>query len=261
MKSQRSTEAWKAVIFALVALFALSGAAPIMAQDGDDVDAADESEAGEDKSSNPLADIDHSDVVVDPSLWILDLEIKKIRTITMLEGPFKGQVFWYLLYNVENKGDEDRATHLSITAKSDRKKSYVDTYVGSVERAVERKVGRPLWGRADLVKAQKDRDPKGDGAKTFNYTTFESGKKRQCVAIFNKLDPGANKIVISFRGLSNDFHLITNEDGSREIEERVYQLRYERPADEYEINLDRFHLRKKEWVKKRVKLTIPESAE
>jgi hypothetical protein len=113
---------------------------------------------------------------------------------------------------------------------------------------------RQLWGKTDLFEEQKDRDPKDS---FYHHTTFKAGEKRACVAVFNKLDPGANHIKIRVRGLSNDLHLTSTTDGKRMIEERVFALEYNRPGDEYEINLDRFIQVKKGWVKERTELVIP----
>ncbi len=223
--------------------------APLGAQDDDEGDSA---------VSGASATVDHSNITVDPRLWVLSFNVDAVKTITPLEGPSKGQVFWYMLYTVENQSDEPREAYISVTATSDQKKTYADTNLASVEAAVERKVGRPLWGKSDLFEAQKDRESSDT---KYHYTTFAPREKRRCVAVFNRLDPGANAISITVRGLSNDFRLITRDDGSREIEERIYQIRYERPADEYEINLDRFHLKQKGWTKQRIPLVIPPAAD
>jgi hypothetical protein len=199
-----------------------------------------------------------AEVLVDPSLWVLDFEVKKVSTVSIVEGPFKGEVHWFMVYSVENKSDEERPTYLAITAASDRKKIYTDRQLTEVERAIERKIGRPLWGRTDLFEEQKDRDPKDT---RYQYTTFKAREKRECVAVFGKVDPGANKIEIQVRGLSNDHHLIQKDDGSRFVEERVYEIRYERPEDVYGINLDRFTMKGKGWLKKQVEMVISEAKE
>ena len=58
----------------------------------------------------------------------------------------------------------------------------------------------------------------------FLYFPFKAGKVLDCVAIFNKLDPGATDITITIDGLSNDLNLMKREDGSRQIESRIYVL-------------------------------------
>ena len=240
----------------------LVGFSPAFAQEEDDDDFEDDDDSEEDNGDfedegDEAGDsdvVDHSNIVVDSSLWILDFNLDRVGSITMLEGPFKGQIFWCMTYSVENKSATERNAYISITAESDRRKRYADIYLGDVERAVERKVGRPLWGKTDVNAARKDLDPT-DAA--YHYNEFKPGEKRDCVAIFGELDPSTNNIKIIVRGLSNDYHLVETEDGDREIEERVYEIFFHRPGDEYAINLDRFIQKKKGWAKKRTKLVIP----
>ena len=220
----------------------------------EDDDYEEDDEEDDEDAARARGEVDHSGVVVDSSLWVLDFHVGRVASITMLEGPFKGRIFWYMTYTVENKSETARNAYLSITAESDRRKRYADIHLGSVERAVERKVGRPLWGKSEALLAKKDLDPT-DAA--YHYSEFKPGEKRESVAVFGELDPGSNNIKISVRGLSNDYYLIEKEDGDREIEERVYEVLLHRPGDGYAINLDRFIQKKKGWAKKRTKLVIP----
>lgn len=216
--------------------------------------------AQDDESADATAE-ERTPLLTDPSLWVLDFDVVKVRSITLLDGPSKGVVFWYMIYTIENKTGEDRRAYISVTATSDKKKTYADVVMPDVERAIERKFGQPLWGKDDLRKAREkeERDTKDP---FYNYETFVSGKKRKCVAVLHRLDPRANKIKITVRGLSNDLKLIQNDDGTRTVEERVYALEYERPKDQYKINLDRFIPKRKGWSKIRTDLVIPgESAD
>lgn len=232
-------------VMALVMALALSAEA-VRAQDLDDFDTAD---ASREESS---AD---AELLLDPSLWVLDFEVEKVRSVTLLEGTRRGEVYWCMIYTLRNRTGEDRDAYISVTARSDDGRLYSDIYMPEVERAVERKLKRPLWGRSDLFQLQKERE---DSDEYFNYTTIEAGETRRCVAVFNKLDPGANHIEITVRGLSNDLKLIDLDDGTQVIEERVYVLRYERPEDRYDISLDRFFNRAKGWSKLQTPLVIPE---
>jgi len=211
--------------------------------------------AQDDEPADATAE-ERTPLLTDPSLWVLDFNVVKVRSITLFDGPRKGVVFWYMIYTIENKTGEDRRAYIAVTATSDKKKTYSDVVMPDVERAIERKFGQPLWGKADVRKAQEkeERDTKDP---YYNYETFASGKKRTCVAVLHRLDPRANKIRITVRGLSNDLKLIQNDDGTRTIEERVYALDYERPKDQYKINLDRFIPKRKGWSKIRTDLVIP----
>ena len=166
MKVRKSADTSGRVARSLWLLFVLTVASgPVLAQDQDSA----------------------GDVPIDPSIWILDFHIEAVRNITLLEGPRQGEVYWCMVYQVENKSSEERSAYISVSAVSDRDKSYTDTLLPEVESAVERKFGQPLWGKTNLQAEQKDRQP---GDELYNYTTFKPGEKRRCVAVLHKLDPG-----------------------------------------------------------------------
>ena len=193
----------------------------------------------------------------DDDLWALDFKFQKLRMITPRRGPGKGRTYWYMVYTLENKTGEDREFFISITATSNRNKTYSDLFLPSVERDIERKEGREghLWGKTDKYEILSQRDPEDD---KYNYTTIRANEKdaekRYCVAVFNKLDPNANKITIRVAGLSNDIEEVTSEVGSIEIRERVRELQFERIGDEYEITKDTFKLIGKRWIKKTLRI-------
>jgi len=193
-------------------------------------------------------------------VWVLDFTFQKVAVFQPTEGVRRGEVYWYMLYRIENKTGQDRAAYITVSARSDKDKSYASTYLPDVEALVERKVGKPLWGRADEAQALKERADKGEltsDKATFNYFAFKAGEVRDCVAIFNKLDPGASKVSITVEGLSNDVHLIEREGSGRKIQSRVFALELERPGDEYAMSLDRFRLKAKGWTKKLTDLVVP----
>lgn len=205
---------------------------------------------------------DYSGVETDPSLWVLQVDVLKVKAITLLEGPSRGKLYWYVVYQVENKGKDDREAFVSVSAISDDnnapQRNYESVPVADVERAVERKLGQSLWGSSDRVEEQKGLEPEDSG---FLYSTFKGGEKRKCVAIMNRLDPTANRIKIHFRGLSNDPKLVEKDSGERVIQERVFEVEYYRPGDGFDIPLDRFMFRKKDWLTVETKLEIPEPSE
>ena len=183
--------------------------------------------------------------------WVLDFEPVHLRMISPREGLGTGRVYWYLVYRLGNTSKENRDCFVNITAVSDNNKQYADLYLPSVERAIEKKEGQPLWGKTDeyaIISKRKPDDPK------YNYITLKAGEKRLCVAVFNHLDPNANKITISISGLSNEIRYVSKEDGTKELEERVRELYFERPGDEYAITADSFKAVGKEWVKKKIQL-------
>ncbi len=178
--------------------------------------------------------------------WVVEFEFKALRMITPSVGLGSGKVYWYMLYTLSNPSTVDRELYVQITASSDNNKEYADLFLPSVEKAIERKENAPLWGKANLFESSRLRKPKDP---RHNYTTLRAGEKRECVAVFDRLDPNANKVLIRVAGLSNEIKEILKEDGARILEQRIRELHFERPGDEHAITLDSFTLMDKGWVK------------
>jgi len=190
--------------------------------------------------------------------WVIDFEPKHLRMISPKSGMGAGRVYMYLLYTLTNGTKEDREIFVDITASSENGKQFSDIFLPSVEKEVERKEGSSdLWGKSDLVILQAKKKP--DDPK-YNYVTLKAGERRSCVAIFNRLHPNAQKLKIQVAGLSNEIRGVTKEDGSRELEERIRELSFERTGDEYAITLDTFTLTGKEWTKKKVPISAAPAA-
>jgi hypothetical protein len=174
--------------------------------------------------------------------------------ISPKDGLGAGRVYWYLTYNLKNAGGEDRDVFLEISASSDNGRTYSDMYLPSVEREVEKKEADPnLWGKADIhaLASKRERDdPK------YGYFTLKAGEKRRCVAVFNRLDLNANKITIRVAGLSNEIGRVVKDDGTKELEERIRELYYERAGDEYAATLDTFVMKGRDWTKRRVTAAV-----
>tara|TARA_B100000809_G_scaffold133029_2_gene130784 strand:+ start:2404 stop:3144 length:741 start_codon:yes stop_codon:yes gene_type:complete len=178
--------------------------------------------------------------------WTLDIQPVKFRMVTPRIGGNKGKTYWYMIYTLENRTGADRNFFLSITAKSDRKKTYSDLFLPSVERAIQRQEGRPLWGKADKFKKLKD---KSAGDRKFSYTRIKDGEKRLCVAVFNEFENTSKNITIRTTGLSNDIEVIIDTDGRTLLRERIRLMHLSRPGDEYEVTLDSFKNLRMEWQK------------
>ena len=191
--------------------------------------------------------------------WVIDFEPKHLRMISPKSGMGAGRVYMYLLYTLTNPTKEDREIFVDITATSENGKQFSDIFLPTVEREIERKEGNSdLWGKSDLVALQakkKSDDPK------YNYVTLKAGERRSCVAIFNRLHPNAQKLKFQVAGLSNEIRGVTKDDGTRELEERIREISFERTGDEYAITLDNFTLTGKEWIKKKVPISAGPAAE
>ena len=180
-------------------------------------------------------------------IWVLDFKVKALRMYSPKSGPHKGVVYWYMLYELENKTGADREVFVSVQAESDGKKRYRDTFLPSVERGIERSLGKAYWGQTDRFKILKERDPSDPN---YHYTTLEDGQKIQGIAVFNRIDKGADSIKIEIFGLSNDREEVDGEDGKRGVKERVRVFQFKRRGDEYEIDQDSFRKLGREWIKK-----------
>ncbi len=243
-----------AALWAVLVAFIVSPAGTLRAQAPEGEKAESKAEGSEASAAAAKAPAPGADY------WVLDFTMQKVATFQPSEGPHRGQTYWYMLYRIENKTGQNREAHLAITAQSDKKKTYADTYLPDIEALIERKVGKPLWGKTDRSQILKERAEKGEAASekaTFNYFPFTNGEWKDCVAIFNQLDPNSNKVTISIEGLSNDIKLIHPEGGERQIQSRVYVLELERPGDEFAMNLDRFHLVRRGWIRKMTALALP----
>ena len=81
-----------------------------------------------------------------------------------------------------------------------------------------------LFSRADLL----EKNGAGDLGLKVN-----AGQKIECVAIFNAIDPEADKIMVDFHGLVDDIDVEELPGGTLKLTERVLRLNFERPGDEF----------------------------
>lgn len=205
-------------------------------------------EAGDGASAEKTGEKAGVDAAQGPSnFWLIDFEFKALRMISPQRGLGSEKVYWYMLYTLSNPSKESHELYVQISASSDHNKEYADLFLPAVEKAIERKENAPLWGKVDLFETSRKKKPSDP---KYNYTVLKAGEKRSCVAVFNRLDPNANKITIHVAGLSNEIKEVAKEDGSRLLEERIRDIQFERPGDEHAITLDSFKLMGKEWVKK-----------
>ena len=189
--------------------------------------------------------------------WNLDFKFQALRMFTPRGGAQKGRVYWYMLYSLENKSKEDREFYVSVTARSDRNKSYSDLFLPAVEKGIEKKLDTPLWGQIDRFRILSKRNPEDDG---YNYTTIEAGEKRSCIAVFNKLDANANRVTIEISGLFSDLEVVSQEDGTITYKERARVLQFKRLGDEYEVAQDPFQLIGRDWIKRESRLKPAEGS-
>ncbi len=185
----------------------------------------------------------------DPGIARLELKFERPRQITVFGGkgndlrpdgvPGSGRTYWYLPYTIENKSGIDSTFHLGMRASSDKNRRYTDIALPWVEKAVERRERKRLFSRVDMLKK------KGAGELGID---FAAGDKRECVAIFNAIDPEADRIIIDVHGLIDDIQVEELPDNGVRLTERVLRLEFHRPGDEFFTSMDSFQFEKKNWV-------------
>jgi hypothetical protein len=109
-----------------------------------------------------------------------------------------------------------------------------------VEKVIERREGKPLFSRVDLLKK--------NGAADLGMG-ISAGEKWECVAIFNAIDPEADHIIVDVYGLVDDIEVEEMPDGGLKITERVIRIQFHRPGDEFFTSMDSFLFKKKDWVR------------
>ncbi len=153
----------------------------------------------------------------------------------------EGRLYWYLPYTLENKGEKEAKFFVTVRAKSEKGRRYSDLALPAVEKKVEKLEKKKLFSKTDLLE-NKERL----GA----YQVFPSGKKEECVAIFNPIDPEADIITIEVHGLVDDLEIKELPGGGYNVTERVLVLTYARPGDEFYTSLDAFEFKSREWTKR-----------
>jgi len=195
----------------------------------------------------------------DPGIARLELKFERPRQITVFGGegndlrpdgvPEAGRTYWYLRYTVENKSGIDGTFHVGIKARSDKNRRYANIALPWVEKAIERREGKMLFSRADLL----EKNGAGDlGLKVI------AGQKIECVAIFNAIDPEADKIMVDFHGLVDDIAVEELPGGILKLTERVLRLNFERPGDEFYTSMDLFQFKKKKWMMNTLEFSGPD---
>ena len=53
-------------------------------------------------------------------LWVLGFTFQKVAVFQPTEGVRRGEVYWYMLYRIENKTGQDREAYITVSARSDK---------------------------------------------------------------------------------------------------------------------------------------------
>ncbi len=185
---------------------------------------------------------------------LLELKWEAPKTVVIYPGSkdtqsdvsatSSGRVYWYMPYRLTYKGTNPAKFFVSVRATSDKRgdtvPSYRDLVLPHVEKKIERLEQRELISKGDLISDSKTDE--------YRYVSYQPGEAKQCVAIFNPLDPEADEIRVYVHGLVNDVKMEDLGGGKFKIEERVLLITFERPGDELYPTLDDIKFKSKKWI-------------
>jgi hypothetical protein len=185
-------------------------------------------------------------------VFILGVEPGKVRTTTIGREP-EIERYWYLPFTLVNEDQEDHSFFLEVSAESDKKREYRNLAHPIVKEKARRRLGvregETFWDAHDLTTNHEPTDTAAAFPRKLDLPVIKAGEKVRCVAIFRGPDPEADKIVVSFRGLTNDVQSIkTGTPNERKLVERIFQLTFERPGDEFYRTDDAIEYVGRQWV-------------
>ena len=159
--------------------------------------------------------------------WSLELKPVKMDRV-LVTSPAGTTAYWYLVYRINNPMDVSVPLSLFIRAHSDvGKKSYVEWYSAEALKIVAAKEGRPLKGVQEM---------RGE---------IGPGETLEAVALFRNVHEGTDLLKIEVRGL---WDRVYTEKDKLIVEDKILNLYYYKPGDEYYPQFDRFYFKKHEWV-------------
>lgn len=200
------------------------------------------------------------------SIWFLKFAHGAPRRVALGDeyGGRKVDVYWYMLYALENDGDEDRRIFIDITATSDTSGEphrYQDGYHPQVYERILKRVRADEGDELELWSQPEVTTPPSAGAGDataprplgepfeLNLRVLKKGQRQRCVAIFHAMDGEMDDLAIDVRGLTNDVRTKTVSEHERKVVEWVYRIEYSRPGDEFYTPDDPLFLVREGWRK------------
>jgi hypothetical protein len=191
-----------------------------------------------------------NDIARSAPQWTLEFKHEKPRRIVVKMDERAPEAYWWFPYTLKNNDKDEHAFSVHIAAESDKGKNvakYYDVAVPEVTADIRKllglKEGEPLWTQIEVTSippgqqhqppATSTPPPGGESAK-IALPVLKSGEQIKCAAMFRGLDPEMDKLTITVRGLSSDIEVETLEQPfRRKMRERVLELVYESPGDEF----------------------------
>lgn len=220
--------------------------------------------------------------VLAEKIWILKFTHEHPKRIQLDEdtGDFKS--YWYMTYTLVNEDEDDHKFLLDIVAESDKGFAYHDGYHPRVASLIARRhrlepeelrtsrevsLALPrdssLKQEADPETASPQYDDLSPTARRskaneyaadlrvprqINLPVLKAGEIWRCVAVFDRWDNEFDHLTIRVSGLTNDVVIKSERPHERSVTERVLELRYERPGDEFWTPDDLLTFLDRKWV-------------
>jgi hypothetical protein len=201
--------------------------------------------------SLPLAAPARGDDYASKKIWQLEFEYGMPKRITLgLEPNIEN--YWYLPFTLKNPDEQDHSFFLEISAVSDKNYTYRNIAQAQVRERVRRRLGiRPgekFWTAEDVTTAHEPTDVNAPFPRSLDLPVIKAGETVKCAAIFNGWDREMDRLTITIRGLTNDVIVTKTAPHERKLSERVLQLMYERPGDEYYRSEDPVEFVGRQWT-------------
>ncbi len=189
--------------------------------------------------------------IASKKIWMLEFEHQKPFRVTIGKEPHL-ENYWVLPFTLANPDAEDHGFFLEVAATDDKGHHYRSLAHPIVKDIARRRLGvregDALWSHEDLTIPGEPTDPNAPFPRKLNLPVIKAGEKVRCVAIFEGWHREADRLVVTVRGLTNDAIVTRTAPHERKIVERVLELHFARPGDEYYRTEDPIELAGRKWV-------------
>ena len=158
-------------------------------------------------------------------IWVLDFAFKPVRIVTADVDGKRKQVH-YLYYQVINRSGKPRMFVPQFSLVTDTGKRYEDTVI---PKAVEQVQNRedpaiPLLGAVNIMGIIPPSTKEGIDDAVFG-----------AVAVWDDVDPNADKFSVYVRGLSDGYQQDSGPDGKAVTKYKTLKIDFIRRGDQYEM--------------------------
>jgi hypothetical protein len=204
------------------------------------------------QEEKPAAGAGEAAPVGSKKIWTLDFEAQRPRRLTLGREPDL-ETYWVVPFTLTNKDADDHAFFLEVSAKDDKKNEYRNVAQDQVKDVVRRKLGvrktGVLWTAEDYTVQHEPIEVPPTFPHDMKLPVIKAGESVRCVAIFRGPNVEADRLTVTFRGLTSDVVAAkTDKPNERKVTERALVLDYERPGDEFHRSSDAIEYVGRQWV-------------